>query len=247
MEIKFLSLIFICLICFGKSQQACENLLNIFSDASNSLSQNHFTIQQTFISFIIQNINTLKKVEYGKYAESDSEIIIPWNSNISKSEYINTIIQTKQWNKPVSIYRAFQELSLAVLSDHTLHFSSIIFITDTSNDEEINRAIETYKHLLKPKVFLTLVATGEKAYVSKLAAFEVKIFDWTDLSKPYPIGWDLNVAQGCVGAMTTVTSTLALSSTTTTPQPYIPCAGKVTILSDTSNVLSPTNFQVNPM
>ena len=140
---------------------------------------------------------------------NQSSIVIPWNSTDSHQEFEDVVLETTQWNRAPSLYRATQELVLRILSDHTLRFSSIIFVTDTSDFEDLGKAVSVYQDFLKPRVFLNLIAFGEKVEIQKLAGFEVEVFDWRNLKHPSPENWNLTQAIGCGEHPLTITQSLS--------------------------------------
>uniref|UniRef100_A0A914XWB4 VWFA domain-containing protein n=1 Tax=Panagrolaimus superbus TaxID=310955 RepID=A0A914XWB4_9BILA len=75
--------------------------------------------------------------------------------------------------------------------------TAIIFITDTSSEFDINKALGLYNAILKNHTKLTFILAGEKAKAENLAEFNATIFDWKNMDLEKPNNWNAFKAFGC--------------------------------------------------
>uniref|UniRef100_A0A914Y051 VWFA domain-containing protein n=1 Tax=Panagrolaimus superbus TaxID=310955 RepID=A0A914Y051_9BILA len=178
----------------------------------------------------------------------------PFNSTNDEQSLQQAIDNTFQTSYPTSLAGAMRMLISNAYQNRTIPDSTLIFVTDTTNAIQIQQAYNLYNSVLRNSgVRLTFILTGAKANSTQLQAFDDAIFfNWQNMSKSQPDGWDISQAFRCTPISSTTTGSTVITSTPLAPTTTLSTQGSSSSLSvqtstipSTSSSLQSTNVQTS--
>ena len=201
-----------------------------------------------FVSSAVSAITHAERIAI----QAGSSVIVPWNIYYNIQDILNQIETVEQnVNNAFDLRYTLMGLYSMLLDDqnNTMIRTAIVFITDTTNSENIEAA-QRYSDLIKNMgVRLTAVLMGDQVDQSKLTNITTNFITWSDLTQPQPDNWN-DLSGPAYGCETSVSTTAAVSTTsvasTTTAVPYVPCQSYISLCYDVSNALALTDsFRIN--
>uniref|UniRef100_A0A914QLF7 VWFA domain-containing protein n=1 Tax=Panagrolaimus davidi TaxID=227884 RepID=A0A914QLF7_9BILA len=218
------------------SYYPCQNWITVLTDNSNKLSRTQFQEQLTFIKSIFGQTTHPERIRYGTYNVFIGNLVYPWDPNNDQDGLQNAVSNTNQTREEPDILKAIKLLAAVQNQNQTTPDSTLIFVTDTSNPNKIDQAVDLYNRVLKNiGIKLTFILTGEYAVANALSAFtDALIYDWRDIeASQQPLEWDISQAFRCTQQTIPPPSSM---------MPYIPCQSWITFAYDDSIVLPYSNF-----
>uniref|UniRef100_A0A914YXW1 VWFA domain-containing protein n=1 Tax=Panagrolaimus superbus TaxID=310955 RepID=A0A914YXW1_9BILA len=231
----------------------CQVMITAIVDISNSLNIEQFEKQLTFTKNVLSQVNHFERVRFGTYYEGNGKMTYQFNSTNNQQSLLETIDATTQTSLPPSLAGAMRALSANNYPNRTVPDSTIIFVTDTTNPIQIQAAHNFYNSVLKGRVRLTFILTGAKANSTQLQAFDDAIFfNWQNMNKSQPDGWDISQAFRCTPLSSTTTGSTVITSTPLAPTTTLSTQGsssssgvQTSTIPSTSSSLQSTNIQTS--
>uniref|UniRef100_A0A914ZH60 VWFA domain-containing protein n=1 Tax=Panagrolaimus superbus TaxID=310955 RepID=A0A914ZH60_9BILA len=218
----------------------CQSWISFSYDDSNTLQNNYYKTQMTFISSVIGSINYPNRLRVqGAYTD-----VASWNSGLSIVRMQTEINNTQQTAISYSLLQQFAGIvnNLNPTLGTNWPIGAMVFISDTS--EPALRHAMRFKSQLS-SVQLTFVLLGSNVDSTKLTNFTTNFIYWSDLTQPEPANWGnlYYTAYGCNGVITqqppsTVSTipTVAPSTVQSSTLPSTTNTSPVPVSSTTSNI-----------
>jgi hypothetical protein len=209
----------------------CKNWITLLSDNSKKLSYDQFDAQTLFLEEnVLKKINHPDRIQYGTYNGVNGNMTYKWNATNSQDGLYQAIDKTVQTEYPSGLDSAIKTLILSA----NINSTALIFVSDTTNSIDIQKAVHRYNADLKGKVKLTFILAGHSTNAQDLKSFnDAIIFNWQNIEIfEIPDLWDLSAALRCT----------QLTPPPPTTNPYIPCKSFIFFGIDDSIVLAPSDF-----